>query len=196
MYICYHVSIAITMIRKIPLTLLYLICSISLTFGQEKLIVGQRHSVTLQVPGNWAEAYHEQLPFFIRPAKNDTSVNTYLYVFGLDYEKSPNLDSWIAGNNQEVREQFDNMQIGALDLQLDNLKEDGFLTGKYKVLTYDYPDKRKEVLLIIECKFSIITVVISADNSHICDAYLDDFTALAKSLKIMNAELMDAEALN
>ena len=174
-------------IKLLNLTIL-LFLSIN-TFGQSKMIVGQNHTILAEIPNKWIQAENEQLPFFIKPDETDVSVSTYMYVYGIDYDINPEIEKWIAGNNEYLKSNFPDIIIGTKDLTFENLNDSNYYTGKSQVITYEYPDKRKESILVIECKKSIITVVLSAENNEKFNEYLNAFSELGNSIEIIETEL-------
>ena len=57
------------------------------------------------------------------------------------------------------------------------------------LVTYGYENKRKECLLIIENKNTIVTLVLSASNESEFKKYLKSFEEIAKSTKILGTIL-------
>lgn len=159
------------------------------TFAQSKMIVGQNHTIFVEIPNKWIQAENEQLPFFIKPDENNVSPSTYMYVYGIDYDINPEIEKWISGNNEYLKSNFPEIIIGTKEVTFENLGDSKYYTGKNQVITYEYPDKRKESILVIECKNSIITVVLSAENDEKFKEYLKAFSQLANSIKIMETEL-------
>jgi hypothetical protein len=130
-------------------------------FAQSKMVVGQNHTIFVEIPKNWLQAQNDQLPFFIKPDKKDVSSETYMYVYGIDYSSKPDLDGWIKGNNDYITEKFKGVKIDTLEHKFDNIKSGDYLTGDYQTITYQYPNRRCEVILVIECKNTIVTAVLS-----------------------------------
>ncbi|MBE8727153.1 hypothetical protein [Flavobacterium hungaricum] len=168
---------------------LFLLISISFlnSYGQTKMIVGKKHLLFVSIPNSWLQSPNEEIPFLIKPEAKNVSDRTYMYVLGLDYESSPDLNAWIEGNNTGLKNNIPDISIQNLDLTFDNLKPNNFLTGKYKIVTYTYPNGRKEALLVIESKTSIFTVVLSAKDSAEFNTYLNSFKELTNSLEIKAA---------
>ncbi|TDO94272.1 hypothetical protein [Flavobacterium sp. 245] len=153
-------------------------------FAQSKMLTGNKHLIMLNIPKNWVQEVNDQIPFLIKPAEKDVSDNTYMYVYGLDYQSSPDMDLWIEGNSTSLKNEIPKIKIGELNLKFENLKKDNFLTGRYKAVSYIYPDFKEEVLLVIESKTTIITAVLSAKDNAEFNKYLDSFKELVNSLKI------------
>ena len=114
-----------------------------------------------------------------------------MYVYGLDYNINPKLEDWIEGNNKDVLNSQDSVKIDSLKIEFKNLKKDDYLTGRYKTITYEYKDKRKEVLLIIECKNTIATIVFSASDTIEFDKFIVSFKELSNSVKILGTTLKE-----
>ena len=177
-----------TAMKKKLLNYIILLFSIC-TFGQSKMIVGQNHTIFVEIPNKWIQVENEQLPFFIKPDEINVSPSTYMYVYGIDYDINPEIEKWVAGNNEYLKSNFPEIIIGTKELTFKNLNDSEYYTGKSKVITYEYPDKRKENILVIECKNSIITVVLSAENSEKLDEYSKALLELGNSIQIMETEL-------
>lgn len=161
---------------------------ITQAFGQSKMVVGQKHTIFVDIPKNWLQAQNDQLPFFIKPAK-EASELTYMYVYGLDYSSKPELNEWIKGNNNYISDNFKDVKIDTIKLQMDNIKADDYLTGNYSTVTYAYPNGRNEIILVIECKYTIVTAVLSVKDKTELNLLLPSFKELAKSLKILGTTL-------
>jgi hypothetical protein len=154
-------------------------------FGQTKIVTGPKHAIFVDQPKNWVQAQNPQLPFFIKPDEPNVSKDTYMYVYGLDYEINPNMDGWIKGDIDDFKNKHPGMKVDTLQLDLPKLKEKSYQTGRYKIITYTYEDKRKQALLIIECRNTIATVVLSAKDDEEYDKYLPAFEETAKSVKVL-----------
>lgn len=176
---------------KITQKITILICIIFSTYsiGQSKMLVGNKHTIFVEIPKNWIQAQNDQLPFFIKPDEKSVSDLTYMYVYGIDYDTNPELNEWIDGNNKYLIESEKGIKIGNLDLTFENIKKDNYSTGKYKIVTYEYENKRKECLLIIECKNTIVTVVMSTSNDLEFNKYLKSFEEISQSTKILGTTL-------
>jgi hypothetical protein len=175
--------------NKFPFALIITLLIIGQTFGQSKMIVGQKHTIFVDIPKNWLQQQNDQLPFFIKPDRKDVSDETYMYVYGIDYTTDPELNGWIEGNNNYIAEKFKNVKIGVSTHLFDNIKVDDYLTGNYKTITYEYPNNRNEVILVIECKTSIITVVLSTKDTAELTEFLPSFIELSKSIRILGTTL-------
>ncbi len=176
------------MIKKIALILLVLTGCLN-SYAQTKMLTGSKHLIFVDIPKNWIQAQNDQIPFLIKPDETNVSDMTYMYVYGLDYNSVPDLNLWIEGNNSGLKNDIPDVKIEQLDLKFQNIKADNFLTGNYKIVSYIYPDLRKEALLVIESKTSIFTAVLSAKDKIEFDKYLDSFKELVNSLKIQSAQV-------
>ena len=161
------------------------------TFGQSKMIVGQKHTIFVDIPKNWLQAENDQLPFFIKPDVKDVSNETYIYVYGIDYNSKPELSGWVKGNNDNISDKFDGVKIDTLKQQFDNIKANDYLTGNYLTITYDYPNGRNEVILVIECKSTIVTSVLSTKDKAELKKLLPSFIELSNTLKILGTTLKE-----
>ena len=161
------------------------------TFGQSNLIVGQKHTIFVDIPKNWLQAQNDQLQFFIKPDVKDVSNETYIYVYGIDYISKPELSGWVKGNNDFISDKFDGVKIDTLKQQFDNIKANDYLTGNYLTITYDYPNGRNEVILAIECKSTIVTSVLSTKDKAELKKLLPSFIELSKTLKILGTTLKE-----
>ena len=172
---------------KIKTYLIALLILVSFNFyAQSKLLTGSKHLIMLEIPKNWFQAENDQIPFLIKPGENNTGDDTYMYVYGLDYQSQPDLNLWIEGNNSGLKNDIPEIKIGELNLSFENLKQDNFLTGRYKIVSYIYPNSKEEALLVIESKTTIITAVLAAKDHTEFEKYLNSFKELVNSLK-MNA---------
>lgn len=169
------------------------------TFGQSKMIVGEKHTIFVEIPHNWIQAENEQLPFFIKPDNSTNNKNTdvmyvspnsYMYVYGIDYKGKPDMTAWIKAENDYLLSEHPDLVIDSLNLTLDNIVRDDYLTGNYKILTYEYITGRQEVMLVVECEFTIVTAVLSTEKS-MTHHFLPAFIELYKSIKIMGSTLND-----
>ncbi len=51
--------------------------------GQTKMIYGQKHFFSVDIPENWIQSSHPQLAFFIKPQGKNISERTYIYAYVL-----------------------------------------------------------------------------------------------------------------
>ncbi|WP_316840009.1 hypothetical protein [Pedobacter gandavensis] len=177
------------MTKIVIFTLCLFFTSILNSFSQTKWIVGERHTISLEIPKQWVQTHHDQLPFLIKPDEKNVAEETYSYVYGLDFSINPDINGWINGNTQTVVNNYKDVKVDSLHLQFENLKENEHLTGRYKTITYEYPNKRKEVLLIAESKHTIIVCVFSAENDVVYKKHFSSFIELAKSLTVAGTSL-------
>lgn len=154
------------------------------SIGQQKVIFGQRHSILVKIPKNWLQFQNNQLPFVLKPNKTNISNETYIYVYGIDYKREPSLDRWVTGNNLHILDNFDGVKIDTLDFVFDNIKSASYATGNYLTIHYKYQNERNEILLIIECKSTIVTAVLSTQNDVELKLYLPSFVELAETMQI------------
>ena len=173
--------------RRILALLVALVTIVSIAKGQ--MITGKKHIIFVETPKNWLYVQNDQLPYFIKPNEKNVSDKTYLYVYGLDYESSPDINGWLKGDNDDMLSKHPGLKIDSLPIILTNIKKTDYLTGRYKTITYEYPDLHKEAMLVIECKNTIVTVVLSASNSNEFDKYLPSFKKLAQTVKILKANV-------
>jgi hypothetical protein len=174
---------------KTVLSLIFTILTIGHVFGQSKMVIGQKHTILVDIPRNWVQAQYDRLPFFIKPDKKDVSSSTYMYVYGIDYNINPKLGDWIKGNNEYVSDSYKGVKIGTLNHEFNNIRANDYLTGKYKVVTYFYPGGKSEAILVIECRNTIVTVVLSAKDKVEYTALLPSFIALSETLKVLGTTL-------
>ena len=177
--------------KKLLSVLTLTILFVGLTFGQSKMIVGKKHTIFVEIPENWLQAQNDQLPFFIKPDKNEVSSETYMYVYGIDYNSNPELNIWIKGNNDYISDKFKGLKIDTLNQKFDNIKSDYYLTGNYLAITYKYPSGRNEVILVIECKNTIVTALLSTKDETEFKELLPSFIELSKTLKILGTTLKE-----
>jgi hypothetical protein len=177
--------------KKYQLALILTILFVGQTFGQSKMVVGQKHTIFVDIPKNWLQAQNDQLPFFIKPDKKNVSNETYMYVYGIDYNNKPELSGWVKGNNNYIADKFNGVKIDTLKQQFDNIRADEYLTGNYLTITYDYPNGRNEVMLVIECKSTIVTAVLSTKDKAELKELLTSFIELSKTLKILGTTLKE-----
>ena len=157
--------------------------------GQSKMLTGQKHVIFVDIPKQWLQAQNDQLPFFIKPDEQNVGDKTYMYVYGFDYQSNPDLNGWIKGDNEDIANKHPGLKIDSLSINLSNIKENGYLTGRYKVIIYDYPDKHREVMLVIECKNTIVTTLMSTANKAEFEKYLPSFKELAQTMKVLSASV-------
>jgi hypothetical protein len=177
--------------KKYLSAFILIILFVGQSFGQSKMVVGQKHTIFVDIPKNWLQAENDQLPFFIKPNKKRVSDETYMYVYGIDYNSKPDLSAWVKGNNDYISETFKDVKIDTLKQQFENIKANDCLTGNYLTISYDYPNGRKEVMLIIECKSTIVTAVLSTMDKVELKALLPSFVELSQTLKIIGTTLKE-----
>lgn len=158
-------------------------------YAQSKILTGSKHMILLEIPKNWVQVENDQTPFLIKPDHEKSDDNTYMYVYGLDYQSEPDLNLWIEGNNSPLKNEIPEVKIGELNFSFENLKKDNFLTGRYKIVNYIYPNLKEEALLVIEAKTTIITAVLAAKDHAEFDKYLNSFKELVNSMKINAAKV-------
>ncbi len=151
------------------------------------MLTGERHVIFVDIPKNWLQAQNDQLPFFIKPNEKDVSDKTYMYVYGFDYTNAPDLNGWIKGDNDDMAGKHPGIKIDSLPISFDNIKKSDFVTGRYKIITYDYTDQHKEAILVVECKNTIVTAALSASTHYEFEKYLPAFEELAQTLSILGA---------
>jgi len=173
-------------------TILFILFAFTATIkAQTKIIAGEKHTLSVDVPKNWVLGIDNKVPFFIKPDMVGGNDLNYIYVYGIDYEDNPNMDQWIDGNNDYMKESFPGIKIDTLKLSFPNIKKDDYATGRYNVVTYLYPDGKKEALLIIECTHTIATVVMSSANASEFEKYLPSFKEIGSSVKILGTSLKE-----
>ena len=182
---------AINNIMKKLLFSVLTILFIGQAFGQSKMVVGQKHTIFVDTPKGWLQAQNDQLPFFIKPDKNNVSNETYMYIYGIDYNIQPELSGWVKGNNEYILDKFRGVKIDTLNQKFDNIKTNNYLTGNYLNITYEYPAGKHEVILVIECKYTIVTAVLSTKDKEELNSLLPSFIELSKSLKVLGTTLKD-----
>ena len=155
------------------------------------MLVGKKHTIIVDIPENWLQAQNDQLPFIIKPDKKEVSSETYMYVYGIDYNSKLELSGWIKGNNDFISDKFKGVKIDTLNQKLDNINSDDYLTGNYLTITYEYPNGRNEVILVIECKNTIVTAVLSTKDKTELNELLPSFIELSKTLKILGTKLKE-----
>jgi hypothetical protein len=168
---------------KACLILFFIFVSVNI-YAQSKMLTGNKHLIMLNIPKNWVQAENDQIPFLIKPDGKNVTNDTYMYVYALDYQSSPDMDLWIEGNNSPLKNEIPDIKISELNFNFENLKQGDFLTGRYKAVNYIYPNLKEEVLLVIESKTTIITAVLAAKDHSEFDKYLNSFKELVNSLKI------------
>lgn len=153
------------------------------------MVVGQKHTIFVDIPKDWLQAQYDQLPFFIKPDQKNVSDETYMYVYGIDYDDKPELSGWVKGNNDYILDNFNGVLIDTSNQQFDNIKANDYLTGNYLTITYTYLNGRNEVILVIECKSSIVTAVLSTKDKTELKELLPSFIELSNSLNIHGTTL-------
>jgi hypothetical protein len=73
--------------------------------------------------------------------------------------------------------------VDSMGIKLNNLSDNHYQTGKYKIITYQY-EGRKEAMLVIECKNTIATVVLSTTGDAEFKEYLPAFIETIKTVKV------------
>ncbi len=180
----------IVTMKKLTSILILTILFIGQNFGQSKMVVGHNHTIFVDIPKDWLQAQNDQLPFFIKPDR-EASSETYMYVYGIDYNSTPELNAWIKGNNDYISDKFREVKIDTLNQKFDNIKSDDYLTGNYMTITYEYPNGRNEVILIIECKNTIVTAVLSTEDKVEFKELFPSFIELSKTIKILGTTLKE-----
>jgi hypothetical protein len=175
------------MTKKYTLMLFAFLFFVLIARGQSKMITGTKHVIFVDIPKNWVQAPNDQLPFFIKPDEKDISGRTYMYVYGFDYASAPDLNGWIKGDNDDMAAKHPGLKIDSLAIDVNNIKKGDYETGRYKIITYAYTDNHKEAILVIECKNTIATVVLSANTTSEFEKYLPAFKELIQTIKLAGA---------
>jgi hypothetical protein len=178
-------------VKKIKIIILFYLAFITYSNGQSKMLVGEKHTIFAEIPNNWLEVPDGPVAFFIKPNEKNISDKTYIYLIGHDYESTPDLDNWIEVENKYQNDNSNGLKIDKLDFKFENIKKDNFLTGRYKIITYDYEDKSRQITLVIECKSTIVILVLNAINITESDRYLNAFKEIANSIKILSTKLKE-----
>lgn len=177
--------------KRILLTLIGCLAGL-LSFAQGHMIYGKKHLLTVETPADWSKSAHKQLPYLIVP---QASVNqeTYMYVCGLDYAINPDVEKWMASNTAALQKAVAGVKATELDMKFDNITTAGYTTGRYKVVSYEYANNRKEILLAIECEHTIVTVSYAVADGALFDKYIPAFKSLVSTLVIAGAEVATVE---
>jgi hypothetical protein len=148
----------------------------------------KQHNIIVDIPKKWVEKTDTKMSFYLFPKKKMDSEKTFMYLYVYNQiEKKPNINPWIDQNIELLNEKNPDVKVDSVFNTFDNLSKDKYLTGRYRIITYQYPDKRKEAQLVIETKNTIVTVTLSAENK--CD-YRKQFKVFKKfiqSIKISSA---------
>lgn len=173
---------------------LFVLGMVACTSGlAQMMIYGREHLIFANMPDHWSQMQHDQLPFIIKPDGKKVGERTYLYVFGQDFPSAPDLDLWSKGNTDFVVKNSPGIAVDTLDVKFDNYPAGDFVTGRYQVLHYHYRDHREEVLLVVECKQTIVTCVFSAENAAEYKKYYDTWLQVGKSLQVNHAKVIIEE---
>jgi hypothetical protein len=166
---------------------LFFICffCVTVSWGQTKFLSLKQHNIILNIPKNWVKSPNEKLPFYVVPFKKKLDDITFMYLYIYNTENtSPNLNLWIDNNINILKEKNKGVKIDTLFHKFDNLSKDKYLTGNYRIFTYEYQDERKEAQLVIETKKTFITVLLSAENKSVFRKQYRSFKRMIKSMKI------------
>ncbi|RKR80660.1 hypothetical protein BDD43_0791 [Mucilaginibacter gracilis] len=177
------------MIARINLTLIGMLFFVSIASAQSKMLTGQKHVIFVDIPKNWLQAKSDQLPFFIKPDEKNVSDDTYMYVYGLDYQSSPDLNGWIKGDADDAMNRHPGLKVDTIPIVLNTLGDNGYLTGRYKLITYSHPSHKKEAILVIECKYTIATAVLATSNDEEFQKYFPAFKELVKTIRVSGAKV-------
>ncbi len=158
------------------------------SFGQKKILSVKQHNIIVDIPKNWVEKTNTKMSFYLFPKKKVESEKTsiYLYVYNLR-EKNININPWIDHNIELLKEKNPNVKVDSLFNKFDNLIKDKYLSGRYRMITYRFPDKRKEAQLVIETKNTIITATLSAENRCDFRRQFKVYKKFIQSIKISNS---------
>jgi hypothetical protein len=162
------------------ITLLFFI---STAYCQSKLVTGSKHVIFVDIPKNWIQVQNDPIPLFIKPDEAGVNRNTYIYVYGLDYTGNPDMNGWIKGDFDDFKNKNPGIKLDSIQLDLPKLKKADYKTGRYKIITYTFEDQRKQAILVVECKNTIATVVLSTNNS---DEFNSRWPVFAEMLKTVN----------
>jgi hypothetical protein len=175
------------MIKKIFLfiVLTFLVNS----FGQTRMISFKQHTVVLHIPKRWIQIPNDKMSFYLIPFKKEANEKTFIYIYVHNLEnKESDMNSWLNYNNDLLKEKNSNIKIDSiLNNSFENIKKSKYITGRYKLLTYEFENQRKEAQLVIETKKTIIAVVLSAENKNEFKKQFRSFKRLIKSLSISNS---------
>jgi hypothetical protein len=175
---------------KIKSHLIALLFFYTAVHGQTKVLTGAKHVITIDVPKNWTPVVNRQLPLFLKPEVN-VSATTYMYVYALDYNITPDMNKWIQEDINGFEGKHPGTQYETMLLNMPNLTDNGYQTGRYKILIYTYDDTRKQVVLVVESKSTITTLVLSTVDVDEYNKYMPSFIEAAKTVKVLarNAQI-------
>jgi len=169
---------------KIKSLLIILLFFFTAAQSQTKVLTGAKHIISIDIPKNWTPVVNRQLPLFLKPDEN-VSANTYMYVYALDYNIAPDMNKWIQEDINGFEGKHPGTQFETMLLNMPNLTDNGYQTGRYKILIYTYDDTRKQVTLVVESKNTITALVLSTVDADEYNKYMPSFIEAAKSIKVL-----------
>jgi hypothetical protein len=169
---------------KIKSLLIVLLFFFTAARSQTKVLTGAKHVICIDVPKNWTPVSNHQLPLFLKPEVN-VSANTYMYVYALDYILTPDMNKWIQEDINGFEAKHPGTQFETMLLDMANLKDNGYQTGRYKILIYTYDDTRKQAMLVVEGKNTITALVLSTVDIDEYNKYMPSFIEAAKTVKML-----------
>jgi len=163
--------------------LIFLLFLVAVVLGQTKVITGAKHVIALAIPKNWIQIPSKQPPLLLKPDVN-VSANTYMYVNARDYNTSPNIESWIRDDAEAFVSKHPGTQVQEMLFPLPNFAYADYQTGRYKIIIYTCDSGLKQAILVVECKNTIVTLLLSTVDNDEFTKYLPSFLELARSARI------------
>lgn len=153
-----------------------------------KLIYGEKHVFTVNVPANWInDSTAEQdsgIPFLIKPDNDEDWNKVYLYAIGFDKPENSNEDikTFVKNDTKNYKNNYPGIKINKIDINFDNIKNSTTLSGKYYINEFsNFDNTYKEIVVYIEFTQGVGTIVFSTTSKEVFEKYYNDFISLVNS---------------
>lgn len=172
---------------------------VSLVYGEETetaLIYGKRHFFSVGTPEGWivdTSWASEGLPHITYPiiyTNIDSVLPVYIYARGGDnpYGETNNLDKFIDGDTNSFIENYPGVIIRPLRIEFKNIRKTEYLTGRYVVLDFLYPQGEHETVVYIDAGETVVTIVYMARKKELYEKYYKDFLFVVNSFVFLGRQ--------
>ncbi|NPV38756.1 hypothetical protein BREVNS_1874 [Brevinematales bacterium NS] len=172
---------------------------VSLVYGEETetaLIYGKRHFFSVGTPEGWivdTSGASEGIPHFAYPViyTNIRSLMpVYIYARGGDNPtgKTNNLEEFIDGDTNFFLKTYPGVIIQPRKIEFKNIRKTEYLTGRYEVLDFLYPQGEHETVVYIDAGETVVTIVYMARKKELYEKYYNDFLFVVNSFVFLGRQ--------
>ncbi|URA09088.1 hypothetical protein [Thermospira aquatica] len=177
--------------------LLSVLLIVNKVFSQGAVIYGEKHFYTLLTPKGWV--YDKDfcravgVPYIIFPSSEETNEVKKIYIYSMGFDRKEgskeNIDSFVKYDTNDFLNKFPDLKIEKLNINFTNIVKNQYLSGKYYIFKFTYPDGRYENVLYIDAKETVVTIVYSAYYEENYRKYFNDFLSLVNSFIFLGNEV-------